>query len=52
MDDTIIIRMPASHWSQIVSDLENYCGLPQREIEILADVEVLGVEQARRRVEP
>lgn len=34
------VRIPKSHWSQIVSDLEDMCGCSQDEIEILAEAVV------------
>lgn len=37
-EDLITIRMPRSHWAQIVGDIENMCGTSSDEIEILADV--------------
>lgn len=41
----ITIRLPKSHWRQIVSDLENMCGCGEDEIEILQDVEVIEGEE-------
>lgn len=41
MTDLITIRIPASDWNQIVSDIENMCGVGKDEIEILQSVEVL-----------
>ena len=42
MDDpSIILRLPRSHWRQIVSDLEQICGCAEEEIEILQEVEIL-----------
>lgn len=37
----ITIRLPESHWRQIVSDIENMCGTSEEDIEILQEVEVL-----------
>ena len=34
------VTLPASHWSQIVSDMENMCGASAGEIQVLADAEV------------
>lgn len=41
VDEKITIRLPRSHWSQIVSDLENMCGTGEEDIEILQQVEIL-----------
>jgi hypothetical protein len=38
----ITIRLPKSHWLQIVDDLENMCGTTASNIEILANVEAIG----------
>lgn len=44
MDDSLVtIRLPLSNWRQIVSDIENMCGLMADEIEILAETEVLDI---------
>jgi hypothetical protein len=37
----VILRMPAAHWNQIVSDIENMCGMSARDIETLRQVELL-----------
>lgn len=41
MTEQIVIRMPKADWEQMVSDYENYCGLPESDIEVLQDVEIL-----------
>lgn len=41
MSKMITLRLPESHWRQIVSDLENMCGVGEEEIEILQEVEIL-----------
>lgn len=43
-EDLITIRLPRSHWSQIVDDIENMCGMSEDEIEILRSVEILETE--------
>jgi len=40
-DEMVLVIMPRSHWEQIVDDIENMCGLPAEEIEILADAKVI-----------
>lgn len=40
-EDMITVRLPRSHWRQIVDDVENMCGLPARDIEILRRVDGL-----------
>jgi hypothetical protein len=37
----VTITLPRSHWRQIVGDIENMCGAPAHEIEILSKVSVL-----------
>jgi hypothetical protein len=37
----ITIRLPKASWNQIVDDIENMCGAPALDIEILRDIEVL-----------
>jgi hypothetical protein len=41
MTDRIIVSIPRQDWNQIVSDIENMCGVSKDEIEILQSVEVL-----------
>ena len=36
----VTVRLPLSHWNQIVSDIENMCGTSSEHIEILQDVTV------------
>lgn len=35
----ITLRLPLSHWQQIVNDIEDMCGVGQDDIEILSQVE-------------
>lgn len=37
----VTVRLPKSHWLQIVDDIENICGQPSDYIEILASAEVV-----------
>lgn len=37
----VTVRLPRSHWSQIVSDIENMCGTDSSEIEILSQAQVV-----------
>jgi hypothetical protein len=36
----VTVRLPRSHWSQIVSDIENMCGTDSSEVEILSQAQV------------
>jgi hypothetical protein len=40
----VTVRMPLSHWNQIVSDIENMCGESAENIEILQQAEILSTE--------
>lgn len=46
------VRIPKSHWSQIVSDLEDMCGCSEDEIEILAEAEVTDEESYEPTTKP
>lgn len=39
MTKYIYLKMPESHWRQLVSDYEDMCGVGEEEIEILQDYE-------------
>jgi hypothetical protein len=40
----VTVRLPLSHWNQIVSDLENMCGTSAEDIEILQQAEIVATE--------
>lgn len=44
-DELVTIRLPKSHWIQIVDDIENMCGESWEDIEILANAKVVGVDE-------
>lgn len=44
-DELITVRIPRGHWNQIVDDLENWCGVSAKHIEILQEAFV--VEDAK-----
>jgi hypothetical protein len=40
-EQMVTVRLPKSHWNQIVSDIEDMCGTGDHsEIEILSQIEV------------
>lgn len=39
----VTIKLPRSHWYQIVDDIENMCGAAAEDIEILSSVTVVEV---------
>jgi hypothetical protein len=41
MNEYVYIRIPREDWKQIVDDLENMCGVPAREIDILKNAKIL-----------
>jgi hypothetical protein len=43
-EPTVTVRMPLSHWRQIVSDYEDFCGRSRTGIEVLGKVETLDGE--------
>lgn len=44
-DKLVTIQLPKAHWNQIVDDIENMCGQSWEDIEILASVKVVAVDE-------
>lgn len=41
----VVLRMPAHHWSQIITNLEKFCGTDATDIGILGEVETIRDDQ-------